>query len=233
MRVAIATSFLFLFAYGDVAVMEDQHHHKPHHKKHHHKHHKHHKDATVQSSSADQAGHVNLMRQSNKDDDKGKDDDKDKDKDKEEDKEEDKKGNATEVEEVEKVVKEDVPKNATEEEVLKKIRTLEEELAKRDAFVAGAIIRGRIELNEPLPADIEERFIQGAAYATGADISEIRVIRQEYTTNDIVEMVFEAPAAMVRELEHQAADPKSKLAQGGMRKFLIEDGNPHPGQSLF
>jgi len=129
-------------------------------------------------------------------------------------------------------LKEDPTKkaDASEEQILGKMKKLETELAKKEEAVKGVVTKGRIEVNGPLPADFAERFAQGVAKATGCDTSEVKVIEtnplsasflQAQTKSDVVEVVFEAPADVVKAVEDQAADPDSKLATGSLKEFLV------------
>jgi hypothetical protein len=118
--------------------------------------------------------------------------------------------------------------DGSEEKILGKMQKLETELAKKEEAVKGVVTKGRIEVNGPLPADFTERFAQGVAKATGCDPSEVKVIEtnplallQTGTKSDIVEVVFEAPADVVKAVEDQAADPDSKLASGSLKEFLV------------
>merc|ERR1719387_2376916 len=110
---------------------------------------------------------------------------------------------------------------------MNKMKTLETELAKKEEAVKGVVTKGRIEVNGPLPADFAERFAQSVSKATGCDPSEVRVVETNpvvallQTAGDVVEVVFEAPADVVRAVEDQAADADSKLANGGLREFLV------------
>jgi len=125
------------------------------------------------------------------------------------------------------------PKASTEEEIMGKMKTLEGELAKKEAAVKGVVQKGRIEVNGPLPADFPERFAQAVAKATGCDPAEVKVIETNpvldamfLQTNaqmksDIVEVVFEAPSDVVKAVEDQVADPDSKLAGGSLKEFLV------------
>merc|ERR1719156_312127 len=114
----------------------------------------------------------------------------------------------------------------SEEQIMTKMKTLETELAKKEEAVKGVVTKGRIEVNGPLPADFAERFAQGVAKATGCDPSEVKVIETNplallQTKSDVVEVVFEAPADVVKAVEDQAADPDSKLATGSLKEFLV------------
>jgi len=111
-----------------------------------------------------------------------------------------------------------------EAQILSKMKKLETELAKKEEAVKGVVTKGRIEVNGPLPADFAERFAQGTAKASGCDPSEVKVIETNPVTSDgsdIVEVVFAAPADVVKAVEDQAADPDSKLATGSLKEFLV------------
>merc|ERR1719377_276598 len=112
---------------------------------------------------------------------------------------------------------------AKEEQILGKMKTLEKELAKKEEAVKGVITKGRIEVNGPLPADFAAKFSQGVAKATGAESSEVKVVETNPVSGsgDVVEVVFEAPADVVKAVEDQAADPDSKLATGSLKEFLV------------
>jgi len=117
----------------------------------------------------------------------------------------------------------DQKKDGSEEQILGKMKKLETELAKKEEAVKGVVTKGRIEVNGPLPADFAERFSQGTAKASGADPSEVKVIETNPVSGggDVVEVVFEAPADVVKAVEDQAADPESKLATGSLKEFLV------------
>jgi len=110
-----------------------------------------------------------------------------------------------------------------EEQILGKMKKLETELAKKEEAVKGVVTKGRIEVNGPLPADFAQKFANGAGKATGADPSEVKVVETNPVSGggDIVEVVFESPADVVKAVEDQAADPDSKLATGGLKEFLV------------
>merc|ERR1719310_1695675 len=119
---------------------------------------------------------------------------------------------------------------ASEKQIVSKMKNLEEELAKKEAAVKGVVQKGRLEVNGPLPADFGERFAQAVGKATGCDPVEVRVVETtpvaalvqvQGKAADVVEVVFEAPADVVRAVEDQAADPDSKLANGALREFLV------------
>jgi len=110
-----------------------------------------------------------------------------------------------------------------EEQILGKMKKLEKELAKKEEAVKGVVTKGRIEVNGPLPANFADRFSTGVSKASGADASEVKVVETNPVSGggDIVEVVFEAPADVVKAVEDQAADPDSKLATGNLKEFLV------------
>jgi len=112
---------------------------------------------------------------------------------------------------------------AKEEQILGKMKTLEKELAKKEEAVKGVVTKGRVEVNGPLPADFAQKFSQGVSKATGSDASEVKVVETNPVSGsgDVVEVVFEAPADVVKAVEDQAADPDSKLATGSLKEFLV------------
>jgi len=111
----------------------------------------------------------------------------------------------------------------SEGKILNKMKKLENELAKKEEAVKGVVTKGRIEVNGPLPADFAERFAQGTSKASGCDPSEVKVTETNPVSGggDVVEVVFEAPADVVKAVEDQAADPDSKLATGPLKEFLV------------
>merc|ERR1719393_572868 len=110
-----------------------------------------------------------------------------------------------------------------EAQIMSKMKKLENELAKKEEAVKGVVTKGRIEVNGPLPADFAERFSQGTSKAAGCDPAEVKVIETNPVSGggDVVEVVFEAPADVVKAVEDQAADPDSKLATGSLKEFLV------------
>jgi len=124
-----------------------------------------------------------------------------------------------------------------EKQITDKMHSLEKELAKKEEAVKGVVQKGRIEVNGPLPADFSERFAQAVSKATGCDNSEVRVvetnpvvalIQGKSKAGDVVEVVFEAPADVVKAVEDQAADPDSKLATGSLHEFLVAKDDAAP-----
>jgi len=129
-------------------------------------------------------------------------------------------GKAPDEKKVEEGKGKDEPK---EEQILGKMKKLEGELAKKEEAVKGVVTKGRIEVNGPLPADFAAKFSTGVAKATGAESSEVKVVETNPVSGggDVVEVVFEAPADVVKAVEDQAADPDSKLATGSLKEFLV------------
>jgi len=117
--------------------------------------------------------------------------------------------------------------DASEKQIVDKMKALETELAKKEDAVKVVVQKGRIEVNGPLPADFGERFAQAVSKATGCDPSEVKIVETssvalvQVKVSNVVEVVFEAPADVVKAVEDQAADPDSKLATGSIREFLV------------
>mmetsp|Transcript_33898 Transcript_33898/g.74193 ORF Transcript_33898/g.74193 Transcript_33898/m.74193 type:complete len:346 (+) Transcript_33898:1-1038(+) len=112
----------------------------------------------------------------------------------------------------------------SEEEILHRVRHLESELGAQevnDAVMNVQMRRGSLRLNGPLPADFSERFAQAAWKACGSD--QVQVLDATLDRSGYVEMTFQAPAEITESLEDQAADPDSRLANGPMRRFLVEE----------
>jgi len=122
---------------------------------------------------------------------------------------------------------------SSEEQIVSRMRTLEKELAskEKDAKMPGA--PGHLEVNGPLPLDFSERFAQGVAKATGTAANEVRVVsskRVQGVEGDVEEVQFLASPVVVKGVEDQAGDPDSKLANGGLRSFLVaKDGDADTG----
>merc|ERR1740121_1104544 len=87
--------------------------------------------------------------------------------------------------------------------------------------------RGELEVNGPLPADFSDRFAKEVAKATGCKPEDVRVLNTTVVEGHVGvdEIVFEAPADVIKAVEEQAADPDSKLATGPMRIFLVDQSD--------
>jgi len=117
---------------------------------------------------------------------------------------------------------------AKEEQIVGKMKALEQELATKEQAAKEIVQKGHIEVNGPLPADFAERFAQAVSKATGCDPMEVKVVDTvpvaalvQVTGPPVVEVVFQAPADVVKAVEDQVADPDSKLATGSLREFLV------------
>jgi hypothetical protein len=60
---------------------------------------------------------------------------------------------------------------ASEKQIVDKMKVLETELAKKEDAAKVVVQKGHIEVNGPLPADFAERFAQAVSKATGCDPS--------------------------------------------------------------
>merc|ERR1719160_2362543 len=109
---------------------------------------------------------------------------------------------------------------------------------------AEGVKEGRIIVNGPLPTDFAKGFANAVAEATGCDpnavvvkashpvaVSFVQLTNKKGMTRaqvrgEEVEVVFDAPAAVVDEVEKQAADAESKLVNGQLHDFLVADDEP-------
>jgi len=123
---------------------------------------------------------------------------------------------------------------STEAEIVDKMKDLEAKMDTAEAAPADAAAKkqGRIVVNGPLPADFNHVFAEAVAAATGCDANAVTVIETHSVVVSFVqiaakvgagevEVVFEAPAAVVDEVEAQAADAESKLVNGQLHDFLV------------
>merc|ERR1719456_674030 len=108
---------------------------------------------------------------------------------------------------------------------------------------------GRIIVNGPLPTDFAKVFANAVAEATDCDPNVV-VVKESHPVavtsfiqlrqlskgkaaqslntkgDETVEVVFDAPAAVVDEVEKQAADAESKLVNGQLHDYLVADDSP-------
>jgi hypothetical protein len=86
---------------------------------------------------------------------------------------------------------------------------------------------GHLLVNGPVPVDFAERFAQAVGFATGSDPSTIKVLGSHPVEENpgVVEIAFVASPKVVKDVETEAADPESKLAQGNMHAFLVAKGD--------
>merc|ERR550514_155269 len=125
--------------------------------------------------------------------------------------------------------------NATEEAIEEKMKELEAKMGGEAAAAAKGVKEGRIIVNGPLPTDFTKVFQNAVAEATGCDPNTVTVkeshpvavafIQLQMSTkgDQTVEVVFDAPAEIVDEVEKQAADGESKLVNGQLHDFLVAD----------
>jgi hypothetical protein len=137
--------------------------------------------------------------------------------------------------------------NATEEAIEEKMKELEAKMAPAAADAAKGVKQGRIVVNGPLPTDFSTVFADAVASATGCAASDVKIIETHAVAaspafiqlvasrkasamekaGGEIEVVFEGPAAVVDEVEAQAADPESKLVGGQLHDYLVaEDDAP-------
>jgi hypothetical protein len=124
--------------------------------------------------------------------------------------------------------------NATETEIMDKMKALEEKMNASDSAAASSGVKqGRIIVNGPLPTDFSTVFVDSVAVATGCDAKAVKIIETHAVASApasflqvkgaTVEVVFEAPADVVDAVESQAADPESKLVNGALHDYLVAD----------
>jgi len=131
---------------------------------------------------------------------------------------------------------------STEAAIVDKMKALEKKVDEQSmsddqAAAAGVVEKGRLIVNGPLPADFSEVFAKAVAAATGCDANAVKIISthgvasaeeageegaflQISMGDGEVEVVFEAPADVVAQVEAQAADENSKLVNGPLNSFL-------------
>merc|ERR1719401_2152311 len=112
------------------------------------------------------------------------------------------------------------------------MKAMESELVKTTKHET-QVRKGELEVNGPLPADFSDRFAKEVAKATGCKPSDVRVLNTTVVEGHVGvdEIVFEAPADVIKAVEEQAADPDSKLATGPLRIFLIENGDQNSDEA--
>lgn len=109
-----------------------------------------------------------------------------------------------------------------------KMKKLENDLASQELSKVGFVKRSILHVKGPLPANFNERFQQAAASAVSCDPSEIRVT-DIYSLNrkdDVVELVFNAPAQIANSIEKQASDSESNFTKGDMHDFVVKNNPP-------
>ena len=84
---------------------------------------------------------------------------------------------------------------------------------------------GLLLVNGPIPADFNERFQQSVAKSTGCLADAVSVASTAAGEGNVIIVDFSAAADIVHNVEDQAADPMSALANGPMRPFLVADGS--------
>jgi hypothetical protein len=133
--------------------------------------------------------------------------------------------------------------NATEEKIEEKMKELEAKMTPAAEEAATGVKQGRIVVNGPLPTDFSKVFADAVAAATGCTASDVKILETHAvaaspafiqlvasrkasaaaTAGGEIEVVFEAPAAVVDEVEAQAADPESKLVGGQLHDYLVAE----------
>jgi len=120
----------------------------------------------------------------------------------------------------------------SEAQIVARMKSLETELAGKEK--AGKnITEGRLVVGGPLPIDFTKRFADGVAKAMGCSPKEIRVLETSPLAGrkHVMEVLFDAPLAVVNAVEDEAGDPESKLANGQLHSFLIARDAPQSSDS--
>jgi len=127
---------------------------------------------------------------------------------------------------------------STEAAIVEKMKDLEKNMdgpAAEDAPADNSTTKqGRLIVNGPLPADFNTIFAEAVAHATDSEASAVHVIETHSVVvafiqlankadSGQIEVVFEAPSAVVDAVEAQAADAESKLVNGELHDFLVAD----------
>lgn len=145
--------------------------------------------------------------------------------------------------------------SADDQQILNKLHSLEKEVTAAETAASSAskpavpsqaattpvpLIRGKLQVNAPLPVDFGERFADAVADATGCNADQVRVVGavpvKSSLKGSIDEVQYEADANVVAAVAVQAADPSSKLSSGELRKFLVEqngEADPNGAQDVF
>jgi len=110
----------------------------------------------------------------------------------------------------------------TDKDILAKMKQLETEMD--TPLIQAPHGTGNIKVNGPLEKGFDATFAKAVASATGCKADEVTVTKKSDDKENagVVELEFKAPMKAVSMVEHQAADPESKLAKGELRPFLVE-----------
>mmetsp|Transcript_112485 Transcript_112485/g.282932 ORF Transcript_112485/g.282932 Transcript_112485/m.282932 type:complete len:392 (+) Transcript_112485:64-1239(+) len=127
------------------------------------------------------------------------------------------------------------PAAVSDEVILQKLQSLDNELSAKEKSAlamkaapasppASPPVKGKLEVNAPLPMDFSARFASAVAQATGCDPSEVKLLGAAPVADSdghLDEVVFEAKGDVISAVKSQAADPMSKLANGPLHLFLV------------
>jgi len=113
-------------------------------------------------------------------------------------------------------------KTVDDEKIVASMKALEARLAVRSTKTEGHLF-----VNGPLPADFSERFSQAVAQATGSDAVKVKVSKTTASKDQrgVFDVDFKADPMVIKAVESQSADPKSKLANGNLHSFLVADSD--------
>jgi len=116
-------------------------------------------------------------------------------------------------------------------QILAKMHHMESDLDKleashggqRDGGGGGALSRGTLKVNGPLPVDFSDRFSESVSKATGCSGDEVALVGATRLAEEhgvIDQLMFDGPEHCVAAIKAQAADPSSQLATGALHQFL-------------
>lgn len=117
----------------------------------------------------------------------------------------------------------------SEDQIVSKMQHLEQQLAARTIITAvnATSHHGRLHLNGPLPVHFDYLFAKSVASAVGCSASDVKVVSADIMDEERTVIVdFNAPLDVVQNVEGQAADPYSRLANGPLRAFLVAGARP-------
>jgi len=121
--------------------------------------------------------------------------------------------------------------------IVDKMKQIEERLQKRAEEAKKTAMKktqGHLLVNGPLPSSFNDEFSKAVGTATSSDPKEVKVTDATAVEDSpgVVEVAFVAAPKVVKEVEDEAADPESKLAQGNMHSFLVskdsDEQKPQP-----
>jgi hypothetical protein len=114
-----------------------------------------------------------------------------------------------------------------DEQLVEQMKVLELKLAQKKKSIAAAMENGHLLVMGPLPKDFTERFAQAVAAAVTVDPKKVTVTKTAAVKDQpgVMAVDFKAPPKVVKDIENQATNPDSRLAQGNLHSFLVAKGD--------